>query len=203
MKDKILDTAEKLFMEKGFGSASTNDIIKELNISRGTLYYYFKTKEDILDEVINRIITNIVSKASSIAYDESTPVLKRLLDAMLSLNIATDLGIMIMDELHRPENALMHQKIEDNLIERVTPIITHIVDDGIKENIFKTEYPKETVEMILIYSNKVFSSDIKYKREDRIDKINAFIINVEKMLGANENSLKNTINKIIEGENYE
>lgn len=203
MRDKILDTAEKLFIEKGFSSASTNDIIKELNISRGTLYYYYKTKEDILDEVINRIITNIVSKASLIAYDESLPVLKRLLETMLSLNVSNDLGIMIMDELHRPENALMHQKIEDSLIESVTPIITHIVNDGIKENIFKTEYPKETVEMILIYSNKVFSSDIKYKKEDRMHKINAFIVNVEKMLGANENSLKNTINKIIKGGNNE
>lgn len=203
MKNKILDTAEKLFIANGFSSASTNDIIKELNISRGTLYYYFKTKEEILDEVINRLISRIVSKASSIAYNESIPVLKRLLDTMLALNVSSDLGIMIMDELHRPENSLMHQKIEDDLIENVTPIITHILNEGIKKNIFKIEYPKETVEMILIYSNRVFSSDIKYKKEERMDKINAFIINVEKMLGANENSLKNTISKIIEGVDYE
>ena len=48
-RNEILDVAERLFCAKGFDNASTNDILKEIGIARGTLYYHFKSKEDILD----------------------------------------------------------------------------------------------------------------------------------------------------------
>ena len=38
MPNEILDVAEKLFVEKGFDNTSTNDIINEIGIARGTLY---------------------------------------------------------------------------------------------------------------------------------------------------------------------
>ena len=47
-RNEILDVAERLFGTKGFDNTSTNDILKEIGIARGTLYYHFKSKEDIL-----------------------------------------------------------------------------------------------------------------------------------------------------------
>ena len=44
-KNEILDVAERLFGEKGFDNTSTNDILEEIGIARGTLYYHFKSKE--------------------------------------------------------------------------------------------------------------------------------------------------------------
>ncbi|MEI3178564.1 MAG: helix-turn-helix domain-containing protein [Lachnospiraceae bacterium] len=54
-KNEILDVAERLFGEKGFDNTSTNDILEEIGIARGTLYYHFKSKEDILDAMIERM----------------------------------------------------------------------------------------------------------------------------------------------------
>ena len=51
-KNEILDVAGKLFGKKGYDATSTNDILKEIGIARGTLYYHFKSKEDILDAMI-------------------------------------------------------------------------------------------------------------------------------------------------------
>ena len=51
-KEEILDAAERLFGTKGFDNTSTGDILQEVGIARGTLYYHFKSKEDILDGVI-------------------------------------------------------------------------------------------------------------------------------------------------------
>ena len=54
-KNEILDVAERLFVSKGFDNTSTNDILNEIGIARGTLYYHFKSKTDILDAMIERM----------------------------------------------------------------------------------------------------------------------------------------------------
>ena len=53
-KNEILDVAERLFISRGFDRTSTNDILEEVGIARGTLYYHFKSKEEILDALITR-----------------------------------------------------------------------------------------------------------------------------------------------------
>lgn len=49
IRDKIIDTAWRLFHENGFSKTTINDIIREAGISKGTFYYYFRSKDDMLD----------------------------------------------------------------------------------------------------------------------------------------------------------
>ncbi len=65
-KNQILDVAERLFGTKGFDNTSINDIINEIEIARGTLYYHFKSKEDILDAMIGRMTVKLAERASGI-----------------------------------------------------------------------------------------------------------------------------------------
>ena len=44
---KILDTAERLFIEKGYDHASLQEIIDETGLSKGAIYHHFTSKEDI------------------------------------------------------------------------------------------------------------------------------------------------------------
>lgn len=48
-RERIIGAAWKLFREKGFAEATINDIINEASISKGTFYYYFRSKDDLLD----------------------------------------------------------------------------------------------------------------------------------------------------------
>ena len=73
-RNEILDVAEKLFGTKGFDQTSTNDILNEIGIARGTLYYHFKSKEEILDAMIERIDKQLVAKAKMIAGNKEIPV---------------------------------------------------------------------------------------------------------------------------------
>ena len=59
-KNEILDAAARLFMEKGFDRTSANDILAAVGIAKGTLYYHFKSKEDIMDALIERQTTQIL-----------------------------------------------------------------------------------------------------------------------------------------------
>lgn len=197
-KNEILDVAERLFCAKGYDNTSTNDILKEVGIARGTLYYHYKSKEDILDAMIERLTNQLVGKATIIALDETIPVLERLTRTMISLNLDSDLGDMLMEQIHRPQNALMHQKLEHMLLGRVNKLITKIAEDGIKQGIIHTDYPAEAVEMIMTYSYTAFDSMMQYSEEEEQRKIMGFIYHTERVLGMEEGSLMDTVKPIFE-----
>ena len=52
MKKNILEIAFQLFLKNGFAGVSTNEIIREANVTKGCFYHYFKSKEDLIYDVI-------------------------------------------------------------------------------------------------------------------------------------------------------
>ncbi|WP_417825904.1 TetR/AcrR family transcriptional regulator [Thalassospira povalilytica] len=57
-RDRIIETADRLFYQQGFEATSFADIASAVGISRGNFYHHFKTKDDILDAVINQRLAN-------------------------------------------------------------------------------------------------------------------------------------------------
>lgn len=192
-KGEILDAAERLFGAKGFDGTSTSDILNETGIARGTLYYHFKSKEDILDAMIERMTGRLVKKAEGIAGERGIPVLRRLTRMMLALNVDNDLGHEIMEQVHKPQNALLHQKMQKRLLAGVNPIITGLIEEGVSQEICRTDYPAEVAEMTLLYSNTVFDALAEHSEEERQKKIAAFIYNLERLLGMEEGSMREVI----------
>ena len=200
-KEEILDAAEKLFAAKGFDNTSTGDILDAVGIARGTLYYHFKSKEDILDGVIERITDRLIRDAGDIVRQKELPVLERLTRAILSLNVESKIGHEIMEQVHRPQNALMHQKMQTALQTGINPILTELIEEGNQQGIFHTQYPEATVEMIILYANVAFD-DLNLAgltHEQRQRKIAGFIYNVERLMGMAEGSLQETIMAIFRG----
>ena len=197
-KEEILDAAEKLFGTKGFDHTSTNDILEAVGIARGTLYYHFKSKEEILDGVIERISNRLMSDAGKVIRDTELPVLERLTKAILALNVESEIGHEVMEQVHRPQNALMHQKMQQQLLDGITPLFTELVEEGVRQGICHTDYPGEVVEMTLIYANTAFDelNMEGLSQEKREQKIDGFIYNTERLMGMEEGSLQDTIRKV-------
>ncbi|RDW16670.1 TetR/AcrR family transcriptional regulator [Oceanobacillus chungangensis] len=187
---EILDAADELFARKGFDGTTTKDIINKVRIARGTLYYYFKSKEDIMDALIDRYNCSILNKAQEIAADKRIPIIQRIVQVVMSLNISGGSSKEIMEHIHKPQNALMHQKIQCVIISGVTPIMTELIREGIHQGIFQTPYPYECMEMVVTYLNTIFDNDMVEMIGDvRASRIQAFIFNAERLLGAESGSL--------------
>ena len=120
-KNEILDAADTLFARKGFDNTSTGDILEMVGIARGTLYYHFKSKEDILDALIERYNRQILSAAQEAASDKRFSVKERLIRTILALNVSQKGGQELKEQMHRPQNALMHQKTQMAVLNGVTP----------------------------------------------------------------------------------
>ena len=57
-RDRIIETVDRLFYQQGFEATTFADIASAVGISRGNFYHHFKTKDDILDAVINQRMAN-------------------------------------------------------------------------------------------------------------------------------------------------
>ena len=189
-KNEILDAADELFAKKGFDGTSTNDILEKVGIARGTLYHHFKSKEEIMDALIDRYSDQLLGAARTAAADSSLPLIDRIVRVVLSMNVSGGSSEEIMEHIHRPQNALMHQKIHKMIINGLTPILADIIREGIEQGVFDTPYPYECMEMVVTYANTIFDDDtVPMTDEERFTRMQAFIFNVERLLAVERGSL--------------
>ena len=64
-KNEILDEAAALFAKKGYDGTSIGDILEKVGVARGTLYYHFRSKEEILDALVERISNSIIANSQT------------------------------------------------------------------------------------------------------------------------------------------
>lgn len=192
-RNEILDVAERLFVLKGYDNTSTNDILNEIGIARGTLYYHFKSKEDILDAMIDRINRQLTDKAMKIVSQKEIPVLQCITMTIMALNVDNSIGDEIIELVHRPQNALLHQRMQEKVLAGVNPLITKLIREGMEQGIFQTNYPEEAVEMIMLHSTTVFDSQKEYTQEEKNRKMMAFLYHLERIFGMEEGSVQAVI----------
>lgn len=192
-KNEILDVAEELFAEKGYDNASTNDIIAKIGIARGTLYHHFSSKEEILDAIIDRMTKDGIARARMVVNDKEMSFFEKLANALAAINISSDAKEVVMEQMHKPQNALLHQKMQDKLIGGVVPIFAELIEQGNEQGFFDAKYPLEASEMIMIYSNIAFDENENLTPEQKKAKGKAFIYNTERILGAKEGCLAEAI----------
>lgn len=190
-RNEILDAAQELFARKGFEGTRTNDILEKVGIARGTLYYHFESKEDIMDALIERCNNRMIGAAQKVASDKSIPVVERLARVILTLNMGDEGSEALMRHIHSPNNALMHQKIQRLIISGVTPILAQIIQEGIEQGLFNTPHPYECMEMIVAYITTVLDDNLaELSPQEHATKIQAALLHLERMLGVGAGSLQ-------------
>lgn len=195
---EILDISMELFRTKGFDNTSISDILSEVGIARGTLYYHFKSKEEIMDSIIDRQSREMINRAKEIANTKSLPVLVRFFSTLQSLNFNNSDDRAVVEFIHRPQNALINEKNHRVIMNEIPPILLGIVEDGIKEGIFKMDYPYEAIEMVINYAISVFGHEFSILTEElKQKKIVAFIRNIEVLFGAKKGTFDEITKMII------
>lgn len=188
-RNEILDAAEQLFFTKGYAKTTVNDILQAIGIAKGTFYYYFKSKEEVMDAVVMRYIDAGVEAAKRIARNNELSVHEKLFQIIMVQKPDTGRKGRLIEQFHQPENAQIHQSSLALTIHKLTPVLTEVIEQGIKEKLFRNPYPKESMEILLAVSQFLFDEGIfSWESEEYARKIEAFIYNMEMMLGAEKGS---------------
>lgn len=135
-------------MEKGYEHTAISDIVKELNVAQGTLYYYFSSKEDILEAVVEKSIADLEQSVNRLIQDGNADETAKLNEAINEILRFVSQRNDFIDFLHQDINAVMHAKLEKATVERIIPILSELVVKGNAKGRFNIENPTETVEFL-------------------------------------------------------
>lgn len=193
-RNEILDAAEKLFSAKGYEKCTVNNILDSVGIAKGTFYYYFKSKEEVLDSIIDRVTEMVVKRVETIAANNQLSPKEKLIHAILSMKVENEIDNEFMDRLHKPENALIHQKSLTLMVKRITPYFDKIIAEGINKGVFKSEFPKQYLQIFLTSSMTLLDDGIfKASIEEQQMIIRALAALLEKMMGVRDGDFWNMI----------
>ncbi|NIK15968.1 AcrR family transcriptional regulator [Saccharococcus thermophilus] len=85
MKEKIMVASIALFEQKGFSETSIQDIVDMLGVTKGTFYYYFKSKEELLMDIHLRYIEGLLEKQKNIMDDSTKTVKEKVFEIVYML----------------------------------------------------------------------------------------------------------------------
>ncbi len=153
-KQQIIVAAKRVFSEKGFNRATMEDIAREAELSPGTLYLYFKNKEELYASLSVRILQyinirmeHVVTAADTDPQEKLTQLIEAMFDVYEfdSLTIINMFHLQSSDTLKNLSPELISQLQE--LSRKSMGSIAHVFEEGIKKGIFIKQHPMEMADI--------------------------------------------------------
>ena len=194
-KKELLKIGYDMFITRGYENTSVDEIIEKAQIAKGTYYYYFESKDQMLEEVIDMMIDSETEMANQV-IGMDIPVPQKIVGIIASIK-PTEAEQPVKNALFQPENVLMHYKVRQKLVNILTPLLSEVIKEGVEEGIFECENIPERVKMLLIISDSTFNEGTFSEKD-----ISVFIDMTEKLLGA-ENGTMSFIYNLIDKSDME
>lgn len=191
-KAEIMAAAKSLFYQKGYLNTTTQDIIKALGISRGLLYYHFKSKEDILYSIVEKHLEPLLTRFHAIAYDEQLSVKEKVVAFINSTIIdeasTEEENYALQDAIELPENNYMMDKINRQSSYTMTKYFAEIIRQGNNDGTFKVQYPEETSALLMTGYSFVINDTTLHQNDmsKALNYFNAFLQLINQTLSPEE-----------------
>ncbi len=175
-RQQIIVAAKRVFSDKGFNRATMEDIAKEAELSPGTLYLYFKNKEELYASLSLRILQYLHIRVGHVRDEKGTPEqkLKALIEAMYDVYAFDPLILINMFHLQSSETLKnlspeLLEEIED-LSRKSIGAISTIFQDGIEQKVFLDKHPVALADIFwALFSGVILWNTSKRIIDDRKD----------------------------------
>ncbi len=201
-RNEILDVTQRLVYTKGYEQMSIQDILDELQISKGAFYHYFNSKGDLLEALIERMVQEVEPLILPIVHDPQMSALEKmhsLFNASARWKTARkDYLMSLMRVWYADENALVRHKTYTRMFKYISTWLAAIIRQGIVEGVMATPYPDQVGEMILVLLENIGDTLMELLLADSgeanrlqrsIELTTAYNVALERMLGAASGSL--------------
>lgn len=196
---EILNAATALFKTQGYTSTSVNDIVLKAGIAKGTFYYYFQSKDHILDTLAKNLVAQMAKQSHAIAEQPHIGAIEKIALILSTQNQIKDSEFHIVESMHHPENRELHDRINIQIVKVFSPILACVVEEGNKEGVFQVDDPLSTIQFILAGSEYLLGHDIfNWTPEEEIIKVKALMTLIERALGAAPGVLSSGLSQSIE-----
>lgn len=182
--NKILDALQELLENKNIQTISVSEIAQAAGIGKGSIYYYFPSKEAILEALIARSYEKPLETARQLASQTSIPPFTRM--AMIFQACRNSSSEFLNQKntaaaANVQEKSFLHQKYLSHLIQEMKPALTEIIKQGIELGEIHFDKPAALAEIVLIVLAVKFDNTIMPSSKEEIEEtIEALILLLEK-----------------------
>lgn len=152
-REEIVDCAARLFAANGYDGTSVNDIIASLGISKGAFYHYFRSKDELLEALAERVTRTVARDAEGILSDPALDPYARLsafLQHSRSSKVAMAADIRATFEaVLRAENVQLYHRTHAAVAAVIRPILARVIREGVADRSFDTRDPDTAAAVIV------------------------------------------------------
>ena len=128
-RGEIVATARELFQKKDYESTTMQDIMNALEIAKGTIYHYFKSKEELLEAVVEDTVEEYIAGMEKVLNETEGNGLEKMQALITSGNVEEQYE-EILEHLHRPGNVSMHTRQLAVTLSRLAPLYASAIQQG-------------------------------------------------------------------------
>jgi AcrR family transcriptional regulator len=139
----LLKAAQELIFSNGVAAMTIDDIVRQAGVAKGTFYLHFKSKEDVINAVVEAIFERLVQGFITKAESRDIPITERLLWLAKALTeLAHQPGARELSlTVHQAGNLAIHRRMEEKAAKFLIPILEKIIAEGIASGVFHIDNP--------------------------------------------------------------
>lgn len=150
--NQLLDTAQLLFFQKGYEKTSVQNLIDTVKIAKGTFYHYFTSKEDLLEQLLDRQVEHIMAPINEMLAQADLSAIDKLnrmfkIGGMQKIQSKAALQMMAR-AIYADSNLKLRDKLKQKNFELMQPAYEQIIVQGKQEQVFDTIAAPEAADMI-------------------------------------------------------
>jgi AcrR family transcriptional regulator len=182
VKNSIVESATKYFSKYGFHKTTMDEIAKNIHKAKGVLYYYFKSKEELFNEVLKQELSNVKTELSKIinsSKDYLTIIKNYFLTRLKLLSTAINYHETLKADFF--EKYYFVKDVRDDFAEFEYTQLTMLFKKGNSEGRLDIKNVKSTVNVVMMLLNSIelplYLQNKYHEYEKTIDELVTMIIN--------------------------
>ncbi|QEL85569.1 TetR/AcrR family transcriptional regulator [Bacillus mycoides] len=169
-RQELMDIGFELYMKNGMGGFSIKDVVSRAGVATGLFYYYFKSKEDFVDETLNSFIVKNMELIEEILISNERSVMQKMKDSL-------DIFWTFIEKLAPYKNVSsfqteQHFQLEQKLFTRIQPLIRQVIEEGVKTGVFYTDNSSLASGFILYGLSSIAHSEVKLNLDTKQEMVN-------------------------------
>ena len=161
-RQDLITVAAQLFLKQGYENTTVNQIIDSLNLAKGTYYYHFRSKEDILIAVSDKLISATREKLVAVHQQNEKDVLWRIREILSIFHDDFYRNRTMWKLVYHDNNVAMHKQVTKIGGKKFTPLLTDVIHEGMEKGLVHVPHAYETAQALIsifdIFSRQLCSS---------------------------------------------
>jgi AcrR family transcriptional regulator len=145
---EIILASRLLFLSQGYENTTMQDVMNKLQIAKGTTYHYFRSKEELLEAVVEDMVSEYMGAIEKALNESKVNALDRMKVLISAGRIASSSGDTL-DRLHCANNRELHARLLAITLVKLAPLYARVISQGCAEGIFDVTHPLECAEILL------------------------------------------------------